>query len=69
MMRVHEGVEVKPLPLAIPEPRTPPQPEYPEYAQPFPDQSGQGQVQPQQQRDRSQEDPVESLLRDLLGLY
>ena len=69
MMRVHEGVEVKPLPLAIPEPRTPPQPENPEYAQPFPDQSGQGQVQPQPQRDRSQEDPVESLLRDLLGLY
>ena len=71
MMRVHEGVEIKPLPLDIPEPRTPPQPEYPEYAQPFPDQSGQGQVtpDPQPQRDRSQEDPVESLLRDLLGLY
>jgi len=66
MMRVHDGVEVKPLPMDIPEPRQPPQPE---YAQPLPDQSGQGQLQPQPQRDRSQEDPVESLLRDLLGLY
>jgi penicillin-binding protein 1A len=66
MMRVHDGVEVKPLPMDIPEPRQPPQPE---YAQPLPDQSGQGQIQPQPQRDRSQEDPVESLLRDLLGLY
>lgn len=62
MMRVHDGVEVKPLPMDIPEPRLPPQPEYPEYAQPLPDQT-------QPQRDRSQEDPVESLLRDLLGLY
>jgi penicillin-binding protein 1A len=66
MMRVHDGVEVKPLPMDTPEPRQPPQPE---YAQPLPDQSGQGQIQPQPQRDRSQEDPVESLLRDLLGLY
>ncbi|MBA4351722.1 MAG: glycosyl transferase [Rhodobacter sp.] len=67
MMRVHDGVEVKPLPMDIPEPRTPPQPEYQEYAQPIPDPTVPGQVQPQ--RDRSQEDPVESLLRDLLGLY
>jgi penicillin-binding protein 1A len=67
MMRVHDGVEVKPLPMDIPEPRTPPQPEYQEYAQPIPDPSVPGQGQPQ--RDRSQEDPVESLLRDLLGLY
>lgn len=67
MMRVHDGVEVKPLPMDIPEPRQPPQPEYPEYAEPLPDPSNPGQVQPQ--RDRSKEDPVESLLRDLLGLY
>ncbi len=65
MTRVHEGVEVKPLPMEIPEPRRPPQPENPEYAQPLPDQTGQGQPQ----RERTQEDPVESLLRDLLGLY
>ena len=63
MVRVHEGVEIKPLPMDIPEPRLPPQPEYPEYAQPLPNQPA------QPQRDRSQEDPVESLLRDLLGLY
>jgi penicillin-binding protein 1A len=63
MVRVHEGVEVKPLPMDIPEPRLPPQQQYPEYAQPLPDQPA------QPQRDRSQQDPVESLLRDLLGLY
>ncbi len=59
MVRVHEGVEPKPLPMDIPEPRTPPQPEYQDP----------GQVAQQPTRDRSQEDPVESLLKDLLGLY
>ncbi|NGQ90227.1 PBP1A family penicillin-binding protein [Rhodobacter sp. HX-7-19] len=64
MVRVHEGVAVSPLPMDIPEPRTPPQPEMPQYQEPAP-----GQPIPQPQRDRSQEDPVESLLKDLLGLY
>jgi penicillin-binding protein 1A len=63
MVRVHEGVEPKPLPMVIPEPRLPPQPENP--SQPFPDN---GQVAGQPQRDRATEDPVESLLRDLLGI-
>lgn len=67
MMRVHDGVEPKPLPMDIPEPRSPPQPDQPQYTDP-----GQVAQQPQNgqpQRDRSQEDPVESLLKDLLGLY
>lgn len=65
MMRVHDGVPVSPLPLEIPEPRLPPEPQYgdPQFPQ---GQQPQGQ---QPQRDRSQEDPVESLLKDLLGLY
>ncbi len=69
MMRVHQGVDVKPLPMDIPEPRLPPQPDYPEYAQPLPEQQPFPDQPVQPQRDRSQEDPVESLLRDLLGLY
>ena len=65
MARVHEGVPVSPLPMDIPEPRLPPQPQYQDPQ--FPEgQAPQGQ---QPRRDRSQEDPVESLLKDLLGLY
>ncbi|WGV15621.1 transglycosylase domain-containing protein [Fuscovulum ytuae] len=59
MVRVHEGLPPKPLPMDIPAPRAPPQPEYQDP----------GTVAQQPQRDRSQEDPVEALLRDLLGLY
>jgi len=76
MVRVHEGVEVKPLPMDIPEPRLPPAPQYTDPAYQNPQPYGQEPVpqqpfpdQPQPQRDRSQEDPVESLLKDLLGLY
>ncbi|PLL11930.1 glycosyl transferase [Tabrizicola sp. TH137] len=60
MVRVHEGVAPKPLPMDIPEPRSPPQPQYQD--------PGQVAQQPST-RDRSQEDPVESLLKDLLGIY
>lgn len=68
MVRVHEGVPVSPLPMDIPEPRLPPEPQYgdPQYQNP---QAGGGVPQGQPTRDRSQEDPVESLLKDLLGLY
>ena len=76
MVRVHEGVEVKPLPMDIPEPRLPPAPQYTDPAYQNPQPYGQEPVpqqpfpdQPQPHRDRSQEDPVESLLKDLLGLY
>jgi len=74
MVRVHEGVEVKPLPMDIPEPKLPPEPQYtdPQYQNPQPygqDPYAQQPVPTQPQRDRSQEDPVESLLKDLLGLY
>ncbi|ESW61194.1 MAG: glycosyl transferase [Rhodobacter sp. CACIA14H1] len=76
MVRVHEGVEMKPLPMDIPEPRLPPAPQYTDPAYQNPQPYGQEPVpqqpfpdQPQPQRDRSQEDPVESLLKDLLGLY
>lgn len=78
MVRVHQGLEPRPLPMDIPEPTLPPQPEYmaPEYPQaPFP-QAGDpqplpgGQVAQQQPpRDRASEDPIESLLKDLLGIY
>ena len=84
MVRVHEGVPPKPLPMIIPEYKAPPgadvqpQPLPPgadPYAQPvYPDpMAPQGQVAepvenlgpaPGQQRD-----PVETMLRDLLGLY
>ena len=59
MVRVHDGVDPKPLPMDVPTPRAPPQPEY----------QAPDQVAQQPTRDRTQEDPVESLLRDLLGLY
>ena len=59
MVRVHEGVPPKPLPMDIPTPRAPPEPAYQEPAP----------VAQQPTRDRASEDPVESLLRDLLGLY
>lgn len=59
MVRVHEGVPPKPLPMDIPAPRAPPEPAYQEPAP----------VAQQPTRDRASEDPVESLLRDLLGLY
>ena len=68
MVRVHEGVEPKPLPMVVPEPRLPPQPETPGYQQPDAGQQGTGQVAQQPQRDRATEDPIESLLRDLLGI-
>lgn len=64
MVRVHDGMSPKPLPMDIPEPRLPPQQD--PYAQAYPDAQGN---MPQPQRDRAQEDPIESLLRDLLGLY
>lgn len=63
MVRVHDGVPVSPLPMDIPEPRLPPEPQFGDPAQ------DPGQTAQQPRRDRSQEDPVESLLKDLLGLY
>jgi penicillin-binding protein 1A len=65
MVRVNEGLPVSDLPMIIPEPRLPPQPEYPEYVEePLPD----AMQDPLPERRQSQ-DPVESLLRDILGLY
>lgn len=69
MVRVHEGLTPKPLPMDIPEPRLPPQPEFGDQTYQVPQADGSQGNAPQMQRDRSQEDPVESLLRDLLGLY
>ena len=69
MVRVHDGLTPKPLPMDIPEPRLPPQPEFGDQTYQVPQANGSQGNAPQMQRDRSQEDPVESLLRDLLGLY
>lgn len=69
MVRVHEGLPPKPLPMEIPEPRLPPQPQFGDQTYQVPQSDGTQGNAPQMQRDRSQEDPVESLLRDLLGLY
>ncbi|MBL9055904.1 MAG: hypothetical protein JNJ84_06460 [Rhodobacteraceae bacterium] len=72
MVRVHEGMPVTELPLIVPEPRLPPEPQQPEAwqdpATPQPgveqslDEAMGGQTQPQQQRD-----PLEEILRDILG--
>ncbi len=72
MVRVHEGMPVTELPLIVPEPRLPPEPQQPEAwqdpAAPQPgveqslDEAMGGQTQPQQQRD-----PLEEILRDILG--
>lgn len=69
MVRVHDGLTPKPLPMDIPEPRLPPQPDFGDQTYQVPQADGTQGNAPQMQRDRSQEDPVESLLRDLLGLY
>ncbi len=61
MVRVNEGLPVSDLPMLIPESRLPPQPEYVE--EPIPD----AMLAPLPERQRSQ-DPVEALLRDILGL-
>ncbi len=64
MVRVNEGLPVSDLPMMIPEPRLPPGPEYPEYVEdPLPD----AMQAPLPERRQSQ-DPVEALLRDILGL-
>jgi penicillin-binding protein 1A len=73
MVRVHEGMPVKDLPLIVPEPRLPPQPQQPEVWQGDPGQPQPGVEQtldeamggqPQQQQRR---DPLEEILRDILG--
>ena len=62
MVRVNEGLPVTDLPMMIPEP--PPVPEYPEYVEePLPE----AMQAPLPER-RQTQDPVEALLRDILGL-
>jgi len=70
MLRVHDGLPVRPLPMIVPEPRLPPQPAQPEAVpgQPGVEQSldeamgGQPQGNTRQRRD-----PVEAILEELLG--
>jgi len=70
MVRVHDGLPVRPLPMIVPEPRLPPQPAQPEAVpgQPGVEQSldeamgGQPQGNTRQRRD-----PVEAILEELLG--
>ncbi len=63
MMRVEDGLPVTPLPMDVPEPKLPPEPEYqePQY---------QPDVLVERPADRSRDDidPVERVLRSLLGL-
>lgn len=60
MTRITDGAPVNDLPMLVPEPRLPPQPEFTD--QPLPDQTQPDAMQPDQQVD-----PVEALLRELLG--
>ena len=64
MVRVEEGLPVTDLPMIIPAPRQPPQPEgqpVEDFDQPFMDAD---QPYPQD----APMDPIESLLRDILGI-
>ena len=60
MVRVSDGLPVTDLPMIIPEPRQPPQPEFVE--QPVPQGDPAFDPPPQQQGD-----PIENLLREILG--
>jgi penicillin-binding protein 1A len=65
MTRITEGAPVNDLPMLVPEPRLPPQPDYTDPNMPDPalqDPAYQDPAQPAQEID-----PVEALLRDLLG--
>lgn len=62
MVRVNEGLPVTDLPMIVPEPRLPPEPEYAEPSQ-MPD-----ALQDPLPERRQSRDPVETLLRDILGL-
>jgi penicillin-binding protein 1A len=65
MARITEGAPVNDLPMLVPEPRLPPQPDYTDPNMPDPaiqDPAYQDPAQPAQEID-----PVEALLRDLLG--
>ncbi|NUB46026.1 PBP1A family penicillin-binding protein [Fertoebacter nigrum] len=59
MIRVHEGLPARPLPKIVPEPRRPP------VVESAPQQDSQD---PQLTRQRERVDPVEQILRDVLGL-
>lgn len=61
MVRVNDGLPVRDLPMIIPEPRLQPQPDYVEDPLPKAMQAPLPERQPAQ-------DPVEALLRDILGI-
>ncbi len=61
MVRVNEGLPVHQLPMIVPEPRLPPQPEFVE--QPLPE-----AMQAPMPENNRQADPVETLLREILGI-
>jgi penicillin-binding protein 1A len=76
MVRIHDGLPVTPLPMIIPPPKNrpadgtdarprPPGAPLPPGMEPYPEEP---LVQEQPRQPRRQEDPVEALLRDLLGL-
>jgi penicillin-binding protein 1A len=62
MMRVEDGLPITPLPLIVPEPRTPPAPETPAAGTPAPGDVNLGPVRQQKSRD-----PISSIIQDILG--
>lgn len=82
MVRVHDGLPARPLPMIVPEYLAPPGPDVqpqplPPGADPYAQPAYPDPAQPQGQVARPvenlgpapQQDPVEAMLRDLLGLY
>lgn len=65
MVRVHDGLPARPLPMLIPEPRLPPTPQYQEYQEPV-----QEYYQPevQQQNAPSDADLADRILQEVLGI-
>lgn len=65
MLRVHDGLPVRPLPMLIPEPRLPPTPKNQQY-----EQSPQADYQPQvqQQQMPQQDNLADQILKEVLGI-
>lgn len=67
MVRVHDGLPARPLPVKVPEPRTPPQPQgYSADSNAVP----QGQPWPGQEPQQPQaQDPVQGIINDVLSIF
>jgi penicillin-binding protein 1A len=67
MLRVHEGLPPRPLPMKVPEPRLPPVPQQETPQAPFP-QDFQPQVQQQPVPQQNEDDLAERILQEVLGI-